>query len=244
MPDAIFDEPKLAEIYDFLDNPDRPDLAPYLAMAEEFHAHTVIDLGCGTGTLACRLAALGKEVAGIDPATASLDVARRKAYAGQVRWTTGTAAQLEGLHADLITMTGNVAQVFVTDEEWMTTLRACREALHTDGRFVFEVRDPAREAWKGWNREQSYKTIEAPGIGTVETWVELMNVELPLVSFRHIFVFRKDESVMVSESTLRFRTRSEIAEALSHAQLTVESVRDAPDRPGLEFVFVAHKGEG
>lgn len=241
MPDALFAEPKLAEIYDLLDSrPDRPDLAPYLAMADEFHAHSVIDLGCGTGTLACRLAALGKEVVGIDPASASLDVAKRKAYANQVRWITGTAAQLKGLHTDLITMTGNVAQVFVTDEEWMTTLRACRDALRPDGRLVFEVRDPAKEAWKGWKREQSYQTIEAPGSGTVESWVELVNVQLPLVSFRSTFLFRKDGNMMMSESTLRFRTQSEIAQTLSDAQFTVEAVRDAPDRPGLEFVFLVH----
>ena len=123
----------------------------------------------------------------------------------------------------------------------MATLRACRDALRPNGRLVFEVRDPTKEAWKGWNRDQSYKTIEAPGIGTVESWVELMNVHLPLVSFRHIFVFRKDGSVMTSESTLRFRSRLEIAEALSRAQLTVESVRNAPDRPGLEFVFITHR---
>src|SRR5437879_10692131 len=95
-----------------------------------------------------------------------------------------TGAQLKGLHTDLIIMTGNVAQVFVTDEEWMATLRACHDALRPDGRLVFEVRDPTREAWKGWNRGQSYKTIEVPGIGTVESWVELMNVQLTLVSFR------------------------------------------------------------
>ena len=240
-PDALFAEPKLAEIYDFLDSSDRSDLAPYLALADEFHIHSVIDLGCGTGTLACRLASLGKEVVGIDPAAASLAVAKRKASASRVRWITGTAAQLKGLHADLISMTGNVAQVFVTDEEWMATLRACCEALRPAGRLVFEVRDPAKEAWKGWNREQSYQTIEAPGIGAVESWVELLNVQLPLVSFRHLFVFPKDGSVITSESTLRFRTRAEIAETLSHAQLTVESVRDAPDRPGLEFVFLAHR---
>jgi ubiquinone/menaquinone biosynthesis C-methylase UbiE len=242
MPDAIFAEPKLAEIYDLLDRrPDRPDLAPYLDIAHEFNAHSVIDLGCGTGILACRLAALGKEIVGIDPAAASLDVAERRAHADRVHWITGTAEQLKGLHADLITMTGNVAQVFVTDEEWIAALHACHDALSPGGRLVFEVRDPAKEAWKGWNREQSYHTIEAPGIGTVDSWVELVHIQLPLVSFRHIFVFRKDGSVMTSESTLRFRTRSEITETLSRAQLSVESVRDAPDRPGLEFVFVAQQ---
>jgi SAM-dependent methyltransferase len=241
MPDAIFAQPELAAIYDLLDSPDRPDLAPYLAMADEFNAHSIIDLGCGTGVFACRLAALGKAVVGVDPAAASLDVARRKAYADRVRWITGTEAQLTGLQADLITMTGNVAQVFVANDEWMATLRACRAALGPGGRLVFEVRDPAREAWKGWNREQTYQTIEAPGIGTVETWAELVDVQLPLVSFRHLFVFRKDGRVMTSDSTLRFRTRTEIADSLASAQLMVESVRDAPDRPGLEFVFVTRR---
>ena len=86
MPDAIFAEPKLAEIYDLLESPDRRDLVSYLAIADEFGAHSVIDLGCGTGNLACRLAARGFEVVGIDPAVASLDVAKRKAYADRVRW--------------------------------------------------------------------------------------------------------------------------------------------------------------
>jgi SAM-dependent methyltransferase len=201
MPDAIFAEPRLAQIYDLLDSPDRADLAPYLAMADEFNTTSVIDFGCGTGILACRLAALGKEVVGIDPAAAMLDVAKRKAYADRVRWITGSAPQIQGLHADLITMTGNVAQVFVTDEDWMATLRACHGALRPSGRLVFEVRDPAKEAWKGWNREQSNQTIEAPGRGTIESWVELIDVQLPLVTFRHIFVFREDGRVMTSEST-------------------------------------------
>jgi ubiquinone/menaquinone biosynthesis C-methylase UbiE len=241
MPDAIFAEPRLADIYDLIDGPDRPDLAPYLAVADEFSATSVIDLGCGTGILACRLAALGKEIVGIDPAAAMLDVAKRKAYADRVRWITGTAPRLHGLQTDLITMTGNVAQVFITDEEWMTTLRACHDALRPSGRLVFEVRDPTKEAWKGWNRDQTYKTIDVPGRGTMETWVELVDVQLPLVTFRHRFVFRADGRVMTSESTLRFRTGSEIAETLSCAQFTVESVRDAPDRPGLEFVFIARR---
>lgn len=56
MPDAIFGEPRLAEIYDALDA-DRSDLDAYAAMADEFSAVTVLDVGCGTGTLACLLAA-------------------------------------------------------------------------------------------------------------------------------------------------------------------------------------------
>jgi 2-polyprenyl-3-methyl-5-hydroxy-6-metoxy-1,4-benzoquinol methylase len=105
MADRIFEEPRLADVYDFFDSEERPDLDPYIAMTDEFGAKSVIDIGCGTGILACRLAALSKEVIGIDPADASLKVATRKAYADRVKWIHGTAAMLAGLQADLVTMT-------------------------------------------------------------------------------------------------------------------------------------------
>lgn len=239
MADRIFEEPRLADVYDLFDSAERPDLDPYIAMTDEFGAQSVIDIGCGTGILACRLAALDKEVIGVDPAAASLKVASRKAYADRVRWLHGTTAMLAGLQADLVTMTGNVAQVFVTDEDWMSTLRECRSVIRPGGRLVFEVRDPSKEAWKDWKREQSYQVIEVPEIGRVETWVDLVDVRLPLVSFRHTFVFERDGMVLTSGSTLRFRSQSEIIDSLLAANLHVEDIRDAPDRPGLEFVFIA-----
>lgn len=239
MADNLFEEPRLAEIYDWLDSSERPDLDPYLAMADEFGAQTVIDIGCGTGILACKLAALGKEVTGIDPALASLAVASRKAFAERVRWIHGTAEMLAESQADLVTMTGNAAQVFIDDEEWMSLLRRCRAAIRPGGRFVFEVRDPSKEAWKLWNREQSYQQIERTEVGKVETWVDLVEVRLPLVTFHNTFVFHRDGSVLTSDSTLRFRSQAEIREALTAASFLVEEIRDAPDRPGLEFVFIA-----
>ena len=117
MPDAIFANPRLAEVYDPLD-PDRSDLDDYLDLTEELRARSVVDIGCGTGTFACLLAKQGMDVTGADPAAASLDVARRKPYADRVRWVHGDASSLQGLQVDLATMTANVAQVFVTDEEW------------------------------------------------------------------------------------------------------------------------------
>ena len=88
MADAIFEEPWLAEIYDELD-PDRSDLDAYAAMAGEFGAESVLDVGCGTGTLACLLAGRGLEVIAVDPAAACLEVARRKPGADDVRWVHG-----------------------------------------------------------------------------------------------------------------------------------------------------------
>ena len=47
---------------------------------------------------------------------------------------------------DLATMTGNVAQVFLTDHDWLTTISAIRGALRPGGRLVFSAFHPALAA--------------------------------------------------------------------------------------------------
>ncbi len=70
MPDPIFAVPRLAAIYDALDG-DRTDLDHYAAIVEEFRARRVLDIGCGTGSLAVMLAERGCQVVAVDPADAS-----------------------------------------------------------------------------------------------------------------------------------------------------------------------------
>jgi SAM-dependent methyltransferase len=240
MPDAIFANPRLATCYDALD-PDRSDLDVYAALAAEFGARSVLDVGCGTGTFACLLAGLGLDVTGVDPASASLAVAQAKPGAKAVRWLLGDATALPPLQVDLATMTGNVAQVFTTDAEWSATLRGVRAALQPGGRLVVETRDPARQAWLAWTPEQTQIRAEIPGVGVVRRWNALTGVSGQLVSFRTFTVFETDGTVLTSDSTLRFRDRDEVAGSLAAHGYHVDDVRDAPDRPGLEFVFVARR---
>ena len=61
----------------------------------------------------------------------------------------------------------------------------------------------------------------------------MTKAEGSLVSFRTTFVFDGDGAVLTSDSTLRFRTRGELADSLAAAGFVVDEVRDAPDRPGL-----------
>jgi 2-polyprenyl-3-methyl-5-hydroxy-6-metoxy-1,4-benzoquinol methylase len=70
-------------LYDVVDD-DRRHLDVYVEIVGELSASTVLDVGCGTGTLACELARRGIEVIGVDPAGASLEVARRKPGAQHV----------------------------------------------------------------------------------------------------------------------------------------------------------------
>jgi hypothetical protein len=157
-----------------------------------------------------------------------------------VRWIHGDATALPPLEVDLATMTANVAQSIVEPSEWEGTLRGVFDALRPGGYLVFETRDPACEAWQAWNREASYGVTEIDGVGAVESWYDLIDVTLPLVTFRGTCVF-PDGEVLTSDSTLRFRERDEVEAALLGHRYFVEDVRGAPDRPGRELVFFARR---
>ncbi|MFF2509035.1 class I SAM-dependent methyltransferase [Streptomyces sp. NPDC058067] len=240
MVDEEFGHPRLAAVYDALD-PDRSDLDAYLSVAEEFEARRVLDIGCGTGVFALLLADRGVDVVGVDPARASVDVARVKPGAERVRWICGDATTLPPLRVDLATMTANVAQAVVDPQGWRETLRGAYEALRPGGHLVFETRDPARRAWEEWNRAESYAETRIPGVGVVESWVEVTDVSGPLVTFRWTYVFAEDGEVLTSDSTLRFRERDEVESDLAAQGFVVADVRDAADRPGREFVFLARR---
>ena len=106
----------LARIYDAFDA-DRDDLDLYVDLVGELEARHVLDIGCGTGSLPVLLTRSGITVTGVDPAAASLDVARDKDAADQVTWIHGDAMTLPSLQVDLAVMTGNVAQVFLTNDD-------------------------------------------------------------------------------------------------------------------------------
>jgi SAM-dependent methyltransferase len=238
VPDRLFADRRLAGVYDSLD-PDRSDLDVYVAVVAELGARTVLDLGCGTGTFAVMLTAQGIDVTGVDPAGASVDVARAKPGADRVRWVVGEIDAVADLRFDLVTMTANVAQVFVTDQAWRSVLATAYDVLRPGGHLVFETRDPAREAWLEWTRDASTTVADVEGQGRVESWAEVTDVSGELVTFRSTLVF--EDATITSESTLRFRSREAVSADLAAAGFVVDEVRDAPDRPGRELVFIARR---
>ncbi|CAG9622693.1 hypothetical protein BACCIP111883_03484 [Sutcliffiella rhizosphaerae] len=103
------------------------------------------------------------------------------------------------MKVDLVTMTANVAQVFLTEEEWEETLLAIRSVLHPGGRLVFETRIPEARAWLKWNKENTYKQINVPNTGIVKGWVDVTDVQGSLVSFRWTYIFESDGAVITSD---------------------------------------------
>ncbi|TYC96314.1 class I SAM-dependent methyltransferase [Arthrobacter echini] len=244
MPDAIFGHPRVARVYDPLD-PDRSDLDTYMDLVDEFEATAVLDVGCGTGTFGSRLAMeRGLRVLGVDPAGASVAVARTKAGADQVMWLVGIAVDVAADASnlgqyDLATMTANVAQVFVDDDGWLANLRAIRTCLRPGGHLAFESRVPSDRAWERWTKELTHQVVDVEGEGPVEDWVQVTRVDGELVTFESPTIFLADGERIDSTSTLRFRTREALERSLLTAGFSGTEVRDLPYAPGRGWLVIA-----
>ena len=98
--DLVFEHPRLAAVYDAFDA-DRSDLDVYVSIAAELRARRVgywiLRNRCVCGHVAAR----SLEVTEVDPAKASLDVARAKPGAKRVRWIHCDATALPKLQVDL-----------------------------------------------------------------------------------------------------------------------------------------------
>ncbi len=129
---AEFDNPKLAKIYDNF-NALTEDETFWLHKIKELGVHSVIDFGCGTGLLTCKLAELGYETVGVEPAEAMMNLAKQKPYADKVKWLLGSTEQLEGQKSDLVIMTSHVTQFFLDDEKWHELLRCIHASLNPGG---------------------------------------------------------------------------------------------------------------
>ena len=245
MPIPEFTDSRQVAIYDVVNSYEagtQPDF--YLRVAEEVHAETVIELGCGTGIITIELASRGYQMIGIDPSPVMLEVARQKPGADGVRWVQGDAGQLGTPGADLAIMSGHVAQFILKDADWLEALDGVKEALRPGGYLAFESRDPRAQEWKRWTGRK--RIIPDSPYGRIESWTEVTNVEGDLVyAVCHRRLVGSNEE-LVSPFALRFRSEELLMQSLTSSGFLVESVYGDWDRrpsaPGeRELIVIARR---
>ena len=104
----------------------------------------LLDLACGTGRMALRLAGLGYQVTGVDITPEMIAQARQKAsqQARSIDWVVADARTFQlGKQFSLIYMLENAWQFFLTRAGQEALLARVREHLLPEGCFLFETRN-------------------------------------------------------------------------------------------------------
>ena len=222
--DALYQDPDLAQFYD-LENEGGPDLDYCHQLAAG--AGSVLDLGCGTGQLAASLATSfvdSRTVFGVDPAVAMLEVARQRPGGQKATWVHADAQSVRlDRRFDLVLLTGHAFQVFLTDEDQKAALSTIAAHLAPEGRFIFDARNPAAEAWRDWVPETSERRIEHPAFGAVKAWNDIAHeAATGIVTYQtHYQVVESGRSFSAS-SKIRFTAREALAAMLDEAGLEVD----------------------
>ena len=214
---------RLAALYD-VDNPDGPDHDYFRNRADLIDARTIVDLGCGTGILTVTLAGDGRTVIGIDPDDGMLTVARKRTGNENVEWKLGDSRQIGDANADLILMTGNVAQ-HIGRDGWLRTLGDAATGLRHGGLLTFESRNPTTEAWKTWSAQDGLRTTRDTPFGPLTEWLEVGDIDqngtLVLTFHNH---WRESDDRVIVQLPLTFRTLEQITQDLTAVGLTVIEV--------------------
>lgn len=201
--------------YDEL-NPADNDYKFYAELATRLKAACVIDLGCGTGTLARLLADNGHHAIGIDPDPEMLRVAASKGASDKIEWRLGYSDRADADSAELFVMSGHVAQVFLDDPAWTHLLRDAWRALRPGGVIAFESRNPDARGWERWTREQTTRTVSS-GNEQTEFWHEVVEVHLPLVTYDTCTANLTTGSGHRTRNALAFRSQTALAHSLAAA---------------------------
>lgn len=136
-----------SDLYDVMDVDRQPHLAFYTGLVTD-QTRSLVDLGCGTGSITVAMAArmlAGAEVTGVDLSPRMIEIAAARAPGH--RWLVGDlcAPPVRGGH-DLITICFHTLQALLTEAELDRSFAAIAALLAPGGRLAFDIYQP-NEAW-------------------------------------------------------------------------------------------------
>ena len=187
-----------------------------------------LELGCGTGRIACPVAADGHPIVGIDRSAPMLErLRRRRARRGlgsRLRLVRGDIRALPFAPGSfrLVMAPYGVLQSLLRDRDLRDTLGAVRAVLSKDGCFAMDL-VPDLRRWREYERRVSLRGRRR-GSRTQITLVESVRQEPErrLTHFDQEFIERRGPRSTTSRFSLTFRT------------LSVRQMRDRLHRAGFD----------
>jgi SAM-dependent methyltransferase len=184
-----------AEYYDLSTGRRAPELIDFYGSLIEPRTQSVLDLGCGTGTittaLADRLADRGSgqaRVVGLDLSEKMLRVARSRDR--RVEWVEGDmrSPSLSG-EFDLVIASYHTFQSLLEDDDLARALTAARSLARPDGRLAFDVyqpspsylTDPPKDRVAGSMTDPEGRRVELREDFTYDPSVEVLTIDWRLI---------------------------------------------------------------
>ncbi|HZG74382.1 MAG TPA: class I SAM-dependent methyltransferase [Paenibacillus sp.] len=157
----------------------------------------IVDLGCGTGTIAIPLAQNGSNVTGVDLSADMIEVARRKeaairaelAVPGSLEWTVGDMREWTAPEpADAVVSLCDCLNYLTEEADVARAFRAAWSSLKPGGRFLFDMHHPNQLDAYMANEPFCYDDEEASYIWTCE-----LDEATSTISHRLTFFVRGDD---------------------------------------------------
>ncbi|MEO0679316.1 MAG: class I SAM-dependent methyltransferase [Pseudomonadota bacterium] len=237
--DPFYDDPAFVRFYDPSEGWG-PAFDAAMRLAEG--AGSVLDLGCGTGVLAVALARTRREVWGVDPAGAMLDVARERPGGAAVTWVEAPAQDFDlGRRFDLICMTGHAFQCLLTEADRRAMLRRCAVHLAPNGRLIFDSWSPRRRVWGAWTPQRQRFEVEVDGVRALRWSDAAQDPVQGIVAYRSHVLIEGAAAPMTAVSRLAFPSRealvADLAAADLHADRWFGDWQGAPWTPEAENII-------
>ncbi len=172
-----------------------------------------------------------------------LEIGRRKPHGKEIEWVRSFAQTYRSDKLfDLVIMTGHAFQVLLEDADVLATFTTMRKHLQSGGVVAFESRNPAIDWATRWNYDMA---LELPGGRVVHESRRFIAMHNDRMTFQIRYQF--PEETFVSESELRFWSRTDVEDRLLASGLHVEKVLGhwdgAPfdETSSPEMIFIARR---
>ncbi|MDY0395676.1 class I SAM-dependent methyltransferase [Virgibacillus halophilus] len=220
----------------------------FLSLLKKINTKHIADLGCGTGRLTVHVAQEGYQITAIDPNQEAINHAKRKKIADKVSWMVGDSSDLLSDAYDVVIMTANVAQVFLTDESWQQVIADAYRALKDGGHFIFDTRNPLAKEWETWMQDKTPDFAKHPISGEqLEIITDYEGLDDGIFTFYETVKISSTKEILVCEKMqLKFRAMEEIQHTLEQAGFSKVKVYgdwefEQADAQSKSFIFHSMK---
>ena len=216
----LYSDPSLAQFYN-VNQTVRQDYDYCVQWTK--NANSILDLRCGTGTLAS-LFSNRINVVVVDPAKAMLDIAASQIKNQNISWVVGGARNIRlGQRFDFVILSGHAFQVFLTKEDQLQVLMTIAAHLNQGGQFIFDSRNPSFPQSKERTKPQTLHKFLHPEHGEMEAWNESTYDTLNhILTYTNSYRVLKTSEVMSAQENICYPPQTDIAGLMTEAGLQVK----------------------